>query len=363
MREIVRASAWGGFREIVEQLGGDADEILAAAHVDVKALKDLERYMPLRAFIDSQEIAAERLHRRDFGLLLGSSQDLSVLGALSIAIANSATPREGIDICARYLHVHNPALTMTLAPVPRTTREFLDLHLDMRRPMKREQNSERMLASIHKALRQLGGPTYKPSQVWFLHEAMSPIATYRKIFGVTPLFNRPRMGISVERSMLDRWRSGGSAQLRQIAETYLRQLSPPQEKTFSIRVASVARSLLRGKECTPEQAALALGIHPRTLQRRLQAEGTSFEKIKDEVRRVTAESLLGQPNVSLSQIALMLDYADSSTFSRSCRRWFGEAPSVVRKRLLAGKAPGDGAPRGSRIKSFEAKLLVRSRRR
>ena len=359
MREIIRASAWGGFREIVEQLGGDADEILAAAHVEPRALSDVERYMPLRAFIESQEIAAERLHRRDFGLALGLSQALSVLGPLSIAIVNSTTPREGIEICARFLHVHNPALTMSLAPVPRTSREFLDLHLDMRRPIRREQNSERMLASIHKTLAQLGGPAYKPSQVWFQHEPMSSIATYRKVFGVTPLFSRPRMGISVERSILDTWRSGVSAQLRQIAETYLTQLSPPREKTFSIRVASVARSLLRGKECTPEQTARALGIHPRTLQRRLQAEGTSFEKIKDDVRRTTAESLLAQPNVSLSQIALMLDYADSSTFSRSCRRWFGEAPSVVRKRLIAGKAAG--GPRGSRVKSFEANLL-RSRR-
>ena len=40
MREIVRASAWGGFRELVEELGGNADEILAAAHVDVTALAD-----------------------------------------------------------------------------------------------------------------------------------------------------------------------------------------------------------------------------------------------------------------------------------------------------------------------------------
>jgi len=358
MREIVRASAWSGFHELVEELGGDAAEILAAAHVDTAALADPERYMPLRAFIDTQTIAAERLHRPDFGLMFGSRQSLSVLGALSIAIANSATARQGIEICARYLHVHNPALTMTLAPVPRTSREFLDLSLDLRRPVHREQNSERQLASIHKSLRQLGGSAYKPSQVWFKHAPISPISTYRKIFGVTPLFNRPRMGISIEREILDKWRPGGSSQLRQIAETYLRQLSPPHDKSFTIRVSGVARSLLRGKECTPEQTAFALGIHPRTLQRRLQAEGTSFEKIKDEVRRETTESLLAQPNVSLSQIALMLDYADSSAFSRSCRRWFGEAPSAVRRRLVAGKPAG---PRPSRVNSLSANLRARSK--
>jgi AraC-like DNA-binding protein len=359
MREIVRASAWGGFRELVEDLGGDADEYLAAAHVDVAALQDPERYMPLKAFIDSMAIAAERLNRPDFGLMFGTRQDLSMLGAIFIAIANSTTARQGIEICARYLHVHNPALTMTLAPVPRTSREFLDLHLEMRRPARREQNSERMLASIHKALRRLGGASYKPQQVWFMHAPLSPISVYREVFGVAPLFNRPRMGISVERTVLDAWRPGGSAQLRQIAETYLRQLSLPRDNSFTTRVAGVARSLLRGRECNPEQTATVLGIHPRTLQRRLQAEGTSFEKIKDDMRRETAESLLAQPKVSLSQIALMLDYADLSTFSRSCRRWFGEAPSAVRKRLLAGRSAGDGKPRESRVNSLAANLRAK----
>lgn len=362
MREIVRASAWDGFRQLVEELGGNPAEILAAAHVDDTALADPERYLPLRAFIDSQEIAAQRLGRADFGLLFGARQSLSILGALSIAIANSATARQGIEICARYLHVHNPALTMSLAPVPRTSREFLDMHLDLRRPARREQNSERMLSSIHKALRQLGGAGYKPSQVWFPHAPLSPVAAYRGVFGITPLFNRPRMGISIERAMLDSWRSGGSSQLRQIAETYLRQISPPQQKSFTVRVSGVARSLLRGRECTPEQAARALGVHPRTLQRRLQAEGMTFERIKDDVRRTTAEALLAQPSVSLSQIALMLDYADSSAFSRSSRRWFGEAPTAVRKRLVAGKHAKAPASRGSRVRSFEAKLIARSTR-
>lgn len=361
MREIVRASAWGGFRELVEDLGGDADELLAAAHVDVSALQDPERYMPLKTFIDSLAIAAERLERPDFGLMFGTRQNLSMLGAIFIAIANSATARQGVEICARYLHVHNPALTMTLSPVPRTSREFLDMRLEMRRPVRVEQNSERMLASIHKALRQLGGVSYKPQQVWFMHAPLSPMATYRETFGINPLFNRPRMGISVERVVLDAWRPGGSSQLRQIAETYLRQLSPRRDNTFTTRVAGVARSLLRGKECTPEQTAIVLGIHPRTLQRRLRAEGTSFEKIKDDMRRETAESLLAQPSVSLSQIGLMLDYADLSTFSRSCRRWFGESPSAVRKRLLAGQAAGEGRQRESRVNSLAANLRARSR--
>ena len=45
----------------------------------------------------------------------------SALGALSIAIINSPTAREGIEVAARFMHVHNPALTVTLTPMPRTS--------------------------------------------------------------------------------------------------------------------------------------------------------------------------------------------------------------------------------------------------
>jgi AraC-like DNA-binding protein len=363
MREIIRASVWIGFRELVEELGGDADEILAAAQVDVAALVDPERYMPLRAFIDCQAIAAERLHRKDFGLLMGAHQNLSMLGPLSIAILNSPTARQGIEICARYLHVHNPAFTLTLTPMPRTSLEFASGHAELRRSFRRQQNDERIVSALHKAMGQLGGARYRPQQVWFMHEPISAPSVYRKIFGILPLFGKPAMGIAIERAVLDAWRPGGSSQLRQIAEAYLQSISSSRHKSYTARVASMAQGLMGGGEFTPEQTGKALGVHARTLQRRLRDEGTSFEKIKDDVRRQWAESLLVQPSVSLSQIALMLDYADLSAFSRSCRRWFGEAPRTYRAQLAAGRTTKLAGPRPSRVNSLTASLRAQSRLR
>lgn len=362
MREIIRASAWSGFRELVTELGGDPDAILAAAQVSPSALADPERYMPLRAFVDSLAYAAERLERPDFGLRLGQVQNMSALGALSIAIINSPTAREGIEVAARFMHVHNPALTVTLTPMPRTSRDFMSATLALRSQRRREQNDERIIASFHRTLTVLGRDDYKPRDVWFMHEPISPMSVYRKLFGMTPSFGKPAMGIAIERSVLDTWRPGGSSHMREIAETYLHDHTPIREKVFTKRVTTMARSLLKGRECTPEQAAKALGVHARTLQRRLKEEGTSFEKIKDNVRREWAERLLVQPSVSLSQIAQMLDYADSSAFSRSCRRWFGEPPRNYRLRMTAARGkPMPPPPRTSRVNSLSANLRANAR--
>ncbi|RYG30312.1 MAG: AraC family transcriptional regulator [Burkholderiales bacterium] len=206
------------------------------------------------------------------------------------------------------------------------------------------------------------GDDYKPREVWFMHDPISPMAVYRKVFGMTPSFGKPAMGISIERAVLDTWRPGSSSHMREIAETYLHNQTPMREKVFTKRVTTMARSLLKGRECTPDQAAKALGVHARTLQRRLKDEGTTFEKIKDNVRREWAERLLVQPSVSLSQIAQMLDYADSSAFSRSCRRWFGEPPRTYRTRLTAARTKAKTTtPRTSRVNSLAANLRANAR--
>ena len=72
-------------------------------------------------------------------------------------------------------------------------------------------------------------------------------------------------------------------------------------------------------------------MHPRTLQRRLREEGTSFEEIKDDVRRDAAARYLSQPDIPLTKVAALLGYSESSVLARSCRRWFDSSPRKVRE--------------------------------
>lgn len=360
MKDIIRASAWTGFAELVTELGGNPDSIFAEADVDRRMLGDPDLYLPIKKFVACQAIAAERLQRPDFGLQMGQRQTTSVLGALSIAIANAATPREGVTVASRFLHVHNPSAVLTLSRIPRTSCDLLSCHTRLSDDAPREQNDERMMSTVHRVLKQLIGKTYLPVEVTFTHAPLSPLSTYRKVFGITPRFNQHSMGFTIERNQLDVWRPGASAQLRETAETLLMRLAGPNEKTYSQSVASMARGLLITGEFTPNQAASALGLHARTLQRRLKDEGSSFEKIKDEARREWAETLLSQPAVPLTQIASMLGYADSSAFTRSCRRWFGAAPRHYRL-LLSARLKERLAPRVSRVNSLEANLRARRR--
>lgn len=358
MREVTRASAWNGFSELVVDLGGDADAILAAVHIDKAMLAEPDRYLPLRAYIECQEIAAAKLKRPDFGLMFGARQTFRMLGPLSIAIANAPTARAAIEMAIRYIHTHNPSYRMSLSPMPGANDDFISIRQDFIAPEKSQQYIERALSSLHCSLAEVGGAEYAPQQVWIAHKPLSPQSVYQSVFGITPKFEQPLTGIAISRKALDAWQPGRSPELRDIAEEFLKALGPPRDAAFAEQVADLIRGLMPAGEATAAQAAAALGIHERTLQRRLHDEGSSFEKIKDNVRRTMAERLLARPDLPLTQIAMMLDYADPSAFTRSARRWFGEAPTATRKRLQANAAAAS-TPRTTRVNSTAASLKAK----
>ncbi|WP_416798230.1 AraC family transcriptional regulator ligand-binding domain-containing protein [Ciceribacter azotifigens] len=87
----------------------------------------------------------------------------------------------------------------------------------------------------------------------------------------------------------------------------------------------VLLELLDGRP-TIDRVARRLGLPRRTLQRRLAERGTSFDKVLTVVLERQAEMLLSLPEMSLSQIALHLGYADHAHFTRAFLGWKGMSP-------------------------------------
>src|SRR6185295_11075574 len=97
------------------------------------------------------------------------------------------------------------------------------------------------------------------------------------------------------------------------------------------QVFRASRDLLLNGRSSGNDVAVALSMHRRTLNRRLQQCGTTFQGVLDEVRCEAARQLLCYSDVSLDDIAASLSYAGVSPFMRSFRRWTGLTPGVVRR--------------------------------
>jgi AraC-like DNA-binding protein len=87
-------------------------------------------------------------------------------------------------------------------------------------------------------------------------------------------------------------------------------------------------------------------MHHRTLNRRLKAEGTTFQELLDEVRFEAACQLLDTARIPITEIAVSLGYAETSASSRAFRRWSGATP-VERRRRSQKEPPraAHGLPR------------------
>ena len=76
-----------------------------------------------------------------------------------------------------------------------------------------------------------------------------------------------------------------------------------------------------------------LGLSSQTLHRRLQASGSSYQKIKDNLRRTTAVKLLADPDLSIEDISEKVGFAEARSFTRAFRHWTGISPRQHRKSL------------------------------
>jgi len=95
-------------------------------------------------------------------------------------------------------------------------------------------------------------------------------------------------------------------------------------------VASVIELALHDGYPRVEWVASKLGLTRRSLQRRLHEQGAMFNHITENLLKRRAEVLLGQGDAAVTEVALMLGYADPAHFTRAFRRWTGMTPSQFR---------------------------------
>jgi AraC-like DNA-binding protein len=119
--------------------------------------------------------------------------------------------------------------------------------------------------------------------------------------------------------------------LRQAPENIL--VKYKNGKSLGARIRRRLRQTLPGE--LPEFEALAGEMHmtPATMRRRLHDEGTSYQTIKDDLRRDLAIGSLSHSQRSVADIARELGFADRSAFHRAFRKWTGASPGEFRRTL------------------------------
>ena len=168
----------------------------------------------------------------------------------------------------------------------------------------------------------------EPSWVGFAHGPPADPAPYARELGRRPEFGAAHYGLTFAASTLDRPLVTSFPALSEYLERQCSELLARHGGDSS--VVSRARSLLArgltGPPASMASLARALGMSPRTLRRHLEAEGSSFLALRDEVRAALATSHLADGKRSVSEVAALTGFESLSAFHRAFRRWTGQAP-------------------------------------
>lgn len=341
MRAMVRAAALRGLEPLVDGLGGDGAGLLSRFGIHPGAAEDA--LVPAAAVGRLLETAAAELECPDLGLRLAEQQDVGVLGPLAVAIESARTMGDALDCASRFLFVHSSALSTSQVPDPDGVRGVVGLRYGgAAGEVPPPQVVDLGIGLWHRIIVLLHGGPYGLRSVHLTHPPLAAVARYTDFFGVDVRFARDAAVLRVPVGLSATPVHGGDEVLHTIAVDFLESHFPDPGRTVAPRVRAALAQSLGSSPVRIDAVARLLRLHPRTLQRYLAAEGTTFEAILDDVRREAADRLITRTDLPFSQVAAMVGLAEQSALTRAVRRWHGATPRTLRRGVSPG--PAAGAP-------------------
>lgn len=116
-----------------------------------------------------------------------------------------------------------------------------------------------------------------------------------------------------------------------LALDYLKQL---KKGSVTNQVIATLATMLPSGQISEQDVADDLNMSLRTLQRKLNEEGTNFKTLLNQTRQDMSKDLMGNSHLSLSEISYLLGFSEQANFTRAFRRWHDQSPSEYRKNLL-----------------------------
>ena len=294
---------------------------------------DPDSRIPMHAAHSLAVDQVEKTGDPDIGLKAARLMPFGRPGPLSYAIHTAATLREAILVAARYKHLFSDASIVDLAtqdkrailrlgssvPAPRAITDFSISGWYLNRGCTTPEGRDGL-------------------EIWFSCPKPKKTGEYDRTFTDASLrFDAPFDGFVFPREVLDFALQSADSTVHVLLRQHLDLATVHVRKrwTFAGAVSDIVmRELLHAKP-TAATVARQLRMSSRTLNRRLEREGTSFGALFDHLRHELALRYVGTHDISLSEISARLQFSHPEAFHRAFKRWTGQTPlSYKRERRL-----------------------------
>ena len=253
----------------------------------------------------------------------------SYFGVIGYAWMTSASLRKGFERVYRYQRLLTDEGSITLEKQGENLKVLLEWQTGCERdPALRERVR---LTNVVKLCRMNCGDAFKPEKIFFMQAEPSRPAAYYTYFRCELEFGAESTAMLINAETVDRPLPGYNPQLEQILEKQIIDYLAKLDKNDIIgRTKSMICDLLPSGHVSVEEIADKLCLSERTLRRRLKDSDSSFKELLAETRRELGERYIQDSSLSLTEVAFMLGFSDSSSLSRAYKNWTGKSPSEYR---------------------------------
>lgn len=324
------------FAEQLELRGVDIADWLATAGITMADMCSSQKSLSLSSYRILLENALTLSGEPGLGLLVGRSLAPSAHGIVGFAATSSASIAEALKVATRFIPLRTPLVSVQ-------TQIKDDLLQVILRPAPDLQGialpvMEIALTAIKNIADHMVVTQTACTHVFFAFPEPDYINLAKSVFNCPVSYNAPWSGMvfPLETACTPLSQHDGLVleEALRICQAELERLTASGTLQEKLERLILER---QGEFMSLDRAAQMLNLTPRTLHRRLVAEGTSYQEILDRLRQRLAHQYLCVERISVKETAYLLGYNDIANFRRAFKRWEGRPPSAVKPALFPGK--------------------------
>jgi AraC-like DNA-binding protein len=328
----VAAGLARGLVELAVSKGASRAELAARSAVAASDLEDVDRRIPFAKYVALMRAAKELANDPALALHYGEGNDMAQISVVGLIAYACETMAEAMMQVNRYgrlvVEFDGPKDRFRLAAQDGGLWAVDNRENPNDFPELTESTFARMICGPRRF-----GVTQIAKEVHVTHKAPAWRAEYERIYGAPVTFEAKWNAVRLDET----WMTHKIAVqpryvfglLSERADALLKSLE--NSKTTRGRVESLLMPILHKGAANMETIAEKMGLSRQTLFRQLKAEGTTFEKVLDELRHRLALEYLRAKKASVNETAYLVGFSEPAAFSRAFKRWTGITPREIRR--------------------------------
>lgn len=287
--------------------------------------------MPLPDIALFFEHAAKLTGDDTIGLKRGQARDFRKAGLISYVGLSSPTVRDAFSNMIRYMRVFSDAIEFDHSDMARSGK--LAWTYAVTQDVNRRQFAEFAAAGMVHDMRVAAHKSFKPHFVAFRHARRTNIDAFTTYFGCDVHFAQHENELHFDPAVLDLPLATSDNDLLSVLRDHCELVLREKGRNTHPLILDVERAIadhLASGRATQSHIASVLGMSSRSLSRKLAEENTTFGTVLDGLRSSLAKAYLRDSDLTVSEIAYLLGYAQSSSFNEAFKRWTDQTPGQYR---------------------------------